>query len=185
MTYRSSAAYHGTELITLSCYPTPYPVWNREWEALQRSLESFVGAIEWSNVLYVGCGRRLPNLDVVAVDLDPNVGEGIPNFYCADAEDLPFENNTFDLVVSSHTIEHLHNQHKGISEQARVCKKDGLVGAIIPDRRWTAGMDSTHTREFSLDEFVGEFKTVSGLMLMDYGIAENHYSFYVVFRKVA
>lgn len=185
MTYRSSAAYHGSELIPLSVYPTPYDVWNREWIVLQRSLESFYGAIQdWSKVLYVGCGRRLPNIDVVAIDLDPYVGEGIPNFHCADAENLPFEDNIFDLVVSSHTIEHLTDQYKGISEQARVCKKDGLVGAVIPDVRYTAGMDSSHTREWAMDDFIEEFKTVSGIMLIDYGIAENRYSFYCVWTKI-
>ncbi len=55
--------------------------------------------------------------------------QGIPNaeFLVGDAENLPFPDNSFDLVVSSHVLEHLPDFDKGLQEVMRVTKKRAVV----------------------------------------------------------
>ena len=50
----------------------------------------------------------------------------------ASAEELPFEDNSFDLVFSSHVIEHVPNMNKAILEIDRVLKPGGLNFCIVP-----------------------------------------------------
>lgn len=50
----------------------------------------------------------------------------------ASAEELPFEDNTFDLVFSSHVIEHVPNMNKAILEIDRVLKPGGINFCIVP-----------------------------------------------------
>ena len=57
------------------------------------------------------------------------------NFYLADAEDLPIESNTYDLVFSIGLLEHFENPEKVISEHYRVTKQGGwLIMYIVPKK---------------------------------------------------
>ncbi|MFM2381856.1 MAG: hypothetical protein RLZZ76_623 [Candidatus Parcubacteria bacterium] len=44
-------------------------------------------------------------------------------FQTADLENLPFPDNSFDVVVCSHVLEHIPNFDKGLQELARVSRK--------------------------------------------------------------
>jgi ubiquinone/menaquinone biosynthesis C-methylase UbiE len=57
-----------------------------------------------------------------------------------DAEALPFENESFDVVMTGMTLGLLPNQPKAISEMARVARPDGLVsvGTHGPEHYWEA-----------------------------------------------
>ena len=46
----------------------------------------------------------------------------------ADAEALPFDDNTFDLVTCRIAFHHFPNPHQALSEIARVLKPDGIFG---------------------------------------------------------
>lgn len=52
----------------------------------------------------------------------------------ATAETLPFPDNSFDLVVSVHVLEHVPDREKAIQEINRVLKKDGLNFCVVPTR---------------------------------------------------
>lgn len=193
--YRSTAAYIGSgQLMPLQVLPTAFAVWNREMTVLLDAMHQIHAERTKDdppipqNILYVGCGRRLPFHDCWCVDLDPNVGEGIPHFKHADALSLPFEDARFSWSLSSHTLEHLDDCRAALCEQCRVVKLGGLVGAIVPDVRWTKGLDPDHKREWSLDEFASEHALVSkvnkGLMgLKLWGVAESSYSFFCVWQR--
>ena len=56
------------------------------------------------------------------------------DFRRADCTDLPFEDNTFDLVVSFETLEHLAEQSTMLAEFRRVLKEKGLLILSSPDR---------------------------------------------------
>lgn len=60
----------------------------------------------------------------------------MPNltFLCGDAEEMPFENGSFDRVVSFETIEHLRDQKKFLSEVRRVLKSDGILILSSPNK---------------------------------------------------
>lgn len=49
------------------------------------------------------------------------------HFLCAEAENLPYKNDQFDLVLCYETIEHVRNPQKAMSEMKRVLKKDGTL----------------------------------------------------------
>lgn len=68
-------------------------------------------------------------------------------FVDANAESLPFEDETFDFVYCSHVLEHVANPEMVLKEMQRVVKKDGggyiecpnaIVEAILPfpGHRW-------------------------------------------------
>jgi SAM-dependent methyltransferase len=51
----------------------------------------------------------------------------------ADATKLPFLAESFDIVVSCETIEHLPDPLSGLSEMARVCRPGGLLYLTTPN----------------------------------------------------
>lgn len=61
------------------------------------------------------------------------------------AEVLPFEDNIFDDVVASHSLEHVLNVDSVLAEASRVLKPTGRILAIVPQRK---GNKPTHLREF-------------------------------------
>jgi ubiquinone/menaquinone biosynthesis C-methylase UbiE len=93
-------------------------------------------------VLDVGCGSgallrqmnaRLPNaIELVGVDpaiemvrIAQDRAEGIEQFVQANAEQLPFEDHHFDLVVSTSSFDHWRDQLRGITEVERVLHPSG------------------------------------------------------------
>jgi ubiquinone/menaquinone biosynthesis C-methylase UbiE len=56
------------------------------------------------------------------------------NLKVADAEDLPYEANFFDAIVSSHTLEHVEHDDAVIRECARVLKSKGEAIFFVPGR---------------------------------------------------
>ena len=109
---------------------------------------------------------------VVAVDLTPEmllkgsheaVEDGITNiaFEQALAEDLPYPNDTFDMVVSRFSIHHFEDPQIQIAEMVRVCRPEGKVAVIdlvSPDDETLAAAynrlermrDPSHTRALSV-----------------------------------
>lgn len=92
-----------------------------------------------ARVLDVGCGtgRHLmlfhPSNKRYGIDLSaPMMAEAkakVPDgiFTVASADALPFENESFDVVISSRVLQHIRDQQKVISEMARVCKRGGQI----------------------------------------------------------
>lgn len=188
--YRSSAGYNGDVLAPLQVFPTQFTVWNTEMEKLLGAVNQYQQTINPAATLYVGCGRRIPFKEAWNVDLDPNMGEGMEHFKCADMRELPFDDEAFSLVLSSHTLEHVSYEdcRKALKEQCRVVKVGGIVGAIVPDIRWTKGLDSTHLREYTQEEFVSLFRFINGfgqMTMVTHGEAQPEYSFYVVWRRAS
>jgi len=59
------------------------------------------------------------------------------HFQVADAADLPFEDNFFDVSMSFSTLEHIPDENKrkkAFSEMARVTKKGGAVIITVPNK---------------------------------------------------
>jgi len=65
---------------------------------------------------------------------------------------LPFEDDTFDLVVASHIIEHVSKPVEFFGDCVRVCKPGGLLYFEAPSERslWLPGMPFRHHRFQSL-----------------------------------
>jgi ubiquinone/menaquinone biosynthesis C-methylase UbiE len=75
--------------------------------------------------------------EVVAVDVEPQESwhdrPGL-TFRVADAEDLPFENATFDLVHSKDSLHHMESPERALAEYRRVLKPGGAALIIEANR---------------------------------------------------
>ncbi len=103
-----------------------------------------------ARVLDAGCGEGAlaidiaamldPQASVVGIDLsepniaaaqrrvrDPRDGAKV-NFHVADLELLPYEDDSFEIVVSSHVLEHLPNFERGLTELRRVSRDVVVFG---------------------------------------------------------
>ncbi|MBU1633910.1 class I SAM-dependent methyltransferase [bacterium] len=49
-----------------------------------------------------------------------------------DLVNLPFSDNRFDIIICSHILEHIPNDHKAINEIFRVLKRNGFALIAIP-----------------------------------------------------
>lgn len=70
----------------------------------------------------------------------------------ADAKELPFEDNSVDIIVAHHLWEHipLHEQESYSREWWRVLKKGGILAVFVPNMRilakaWVDGKIDTFT----------------------------------------
>ena len=96
-------------------------------------------------VLDVGCGtgwavrtlaRRYPSADIYGIDISESMVEvarkksrSLSNalFRAEDAEQLGFEDEKFDYVITSHAFRHCPDPDKALSEFYRVLKQDGTL----------------------------------------------------------
>src|SRR3989344_3543721 len=77
--------------------------------------------------LVTGVDLSVPNIDVCKKRAKDKELENAVSFLIGDAEKLPFPDNSFVLVVSSHVLEHLPDFDQGFREIMRVTKKRAII----------------------------------------------------------
>lgn len=55
------------------------------------------------------------------------------DFYSTPAEDLPFEENRFDVVTCLGSLEHFVDPGKALKEMVRVAKNDAIFLLLVPN----------------------------------------------------
>lgn len=70
---------------------------------------------------------RLPNLDYTSVDLRSPRAQ-----FKMDITDMDFANNTFDVIMCNHVLEHVPNDRKAMTELHRVLKPTGWAILQVP-----------------------------------------------------
>lgn len=74
---------------------------------------------------------------VTSVDIiDERTVRGRFEFRLIQDGTLPFSDESFDIVISNHVIEHLENQLEHVAEISRVLKPDGIAYLATPNRLW-------------------------------------------------
>jgi ubiquinone/menaquinone biosynthesis C-methylase UbiE len=111
-----------------------------------RLAEPHLGDVAGLRVLEVGCGRGAfaglladRGAHVTAADLSPEavritadwLGDRVET-RVADICALPFEDESFDLVVSLETVEHTDDPTRALSELVRVTKRGGRLIVTTP-----------------------------------------------------
>jgi Methylase involved in ubiquinone/menaquinone biosynthesis len=106
-----------------------------------------LGLCEDINVLELGCGNaslwlrnvdRIPkNCKITLTDISEgmledarkNLGDYSKNFNFnhADAQNIPYEDNSFDVVIADHIFYHISDKQKALSEIRRVLKSNGYL----------------------------------------------------------
>lgn len=90
-------------------------------------------------IVDLGCGEakyETDEGDVLTVDIRDEVKPD----YRSDLRKLPFANNEFDIVYSSHTLEHFPRADVGnvLDEWIRILKPEGELRLILPNLEWAA-----------------------------------------------
>lgn len=113
-------------------------------------IRSLTGMTQGMNVLEVGCGSGsftsymeyvASGMTICGIDNDrilikkATERQFVNNkvsYICGDAYDLPFDDSTFDVVVSHTFFQCVNQKHLILNEMRRVVKQGGCVAAIVP-----------------------------------------------------
>src|SRR5690349_5031002 len=161
-------------------YPILYQVEDTHWwyvgrRRIIRSLvEKIRAALNNPNprILDVGCGTGA-NLKMLAdygnaegVDISPQAVEfcrerGLDSVKLGAAEQLPYENDSFELVTALDVIEHLDDDVAGLREMRRVLRRDGRVLLFVPAFMFLWGVQddvSNHRGHYTLPSLLKAVK---------------------------
>lgn len=147
-------------------YFTEFPiaqerVINERFDRIMQILNPYKDA---DSILDVGCGwgeflKKLSEAgfkgEKWGVDIVPELlykaSRRFPgfNFVMRDAEDLPFEKDSFDIVFCGETLEHLNDPHSVIKKLKQIAKK--VLVVTVPFERMIEAPE--HMHYFSLEDF--------------------------------
>lgn len=116
---------------------------DEEWKILKEEIPKN------SYLLDVGCGagytmqKASDELGCICKGIDPDPGaHGVGRFLKeiikkeviikANAEKIPFDDKTFDVVFSSHVLEHVNDEIQSLKEMKRVLKDEGILLIGMP-----------------------------------------------------
>lgn len=101
--------------------------------------------------------RNMENLDYTTTDLNSPLAD-----VKADICDLPFDDNTYDIIFCNHVLEHIPNDEKAMLELYRVLKPGGMAILQIPQdlRRATTFEDNSITDPKKRAEIFGQYDHV-------------------------
>lgn len=71
--------------------------------------------------------RKLKHLDYTTADLESPLADVL-----MDVQDIPFDDNTFDVVICNHVMEHIPDDRKAMREILRILKPGGYAILQIP-----------------------------------------------------
>ncbi len=119
-------------------------------------------------ILDVGCGEdkyECEEGETVTVDIREEVN---PDYRC-DIKSLPFATSSFDIVHSSHVLEHMDRDDidTALDEWIRVLKPDGEFRLVVPNLEWAA-------------KKVIEDKIDNRALNVMYGAQDNPYDFHKI-----
>ena len=119
------------------------PTWQRH-VAAYALCERYLGP---GRIADIGCGighsyRLLAPRETVGIDVDPAVLAGQQReTVAADMRRLPFADGAFDGSIAVHSIEHVPDADRALSESARVLKPGAVAVVVTPNRLTFARSD--------------------------------------------
>lgn len=85
--------------------------------------------------------------------------------------ELPFDNESFDLVCAFDVIEHVEDDQLAVNEMKRVCRKDGIAFVTVPAfmSLWSDhDLINHHFRRYISDELKALFKSSGEILYQSY-----------------
>ena len=153
-------------------YPILYQVEETHWWYLgrRRIIQSLIEKISATlnnpnpRILDVGCGTganlkmlaaygRAEGVDISQQAIDFCHERGLDSVKLGAIEQLPYENNSFEIVTALDVIEHLDDDVAGLREIRRVLRPDGRVLLFVPAFMFLWGVQddvSHHRRRYTL-----------------------------------
>jgi len=102
-----------------------------------------------AQVVDIGCGigdllgeiqKRRPSVGVCGLDFSAKAVEGARNampdgefIQFVIEQTLPYESDSFDVVLCTDVLEHLEHPRLVASELVRICRAGGMVAIVVPD----------------------------------------------------
>ncbi len=155
-------------------YPIMFRIEESHWwyTGRRKILSSFVEDIcrrvtdRRPRILDVGCGTGANLLmlskygDAEGVDVSEDAlafcrERGLDNVKLGAAEELPYDDGTFDLVTALDVVEHLDDDLAGLREMRRVLRPGGRVLLFVPTFMFLWGLQddvSNHRRRYRMPE---------------------------------
>ena len=124
-----------------------YPLLRKAFHWLSGDIDprDFIQVAVGSRVLDYGCGQAgclidfdAQGIKISGAEIDADVvaacqKQGIDVRQVENIDQIPFENDIFDVVYLMQVFEHLRNPHGFMAELARVLKNDGVLYLAVPN----------------------------------------------------
>jgi len=106
-------------------------------------------------ILDIGCGKRkTTHPDVKVTGLDKYNLPGIDIVCDIEKTPLPLENESFDIIIANHILEHIDNFFPLMEELHRILKPNGIIKIRVPCwQSHDAFSSPDHKRFFGLRSF--------------------------------
>jgi 2-polyprenyl-3-methyl-5-hydroxy-6-metoxy-1,4-benzoquinol methylase len=170
-----------TETLPLTGERTAPGIWHENyWFARHEAAYRWITA-NWigtdpGRILDAGCGEgygadllhRAGAARVVGLDYEPTALRHLAKVYPqvnlvqGNLVQTGFADDSFELVVSLQTIEHLWEQPRFVAECARILKPGSVVVLSTPNRLTFPSGNWYHTKELTAEEFVGLVEANAG-----------------------
>jgi len=153
-------------------YPILYQVEEIHWwyvgrrRIIQSLVEKICATLDKPNpkILDVGCGTganlkmlagfgRAEGVDISAQAVEFCRERGLDSVKLGAIEELPYENDSFDLITALDVVEHLDDDVAGLREMRRVLRHDGRLLLFVPAFMFLWGVQddvSNHRRRYTL-----------------------------------
>jgi ubiquinone/menaquinone biosynthesis C-methylase UbiE len=138
----------------IKLYPSYRSLANRRFYHFRYALKALENVR--GKVLDIGCGKGeialeikkiRPDLEIVGCDQKPTNPKIVP----ADAQKLPFLNQSFAAVLMFDVLEHLRQPQRAVIETNRILKKGGIFYLAVPCEKSLASWDGWLYRFFRLN----------------------------------
>ncbi|WP_375426915.1 class I SAM-dependent methyltransferase [uncultured Sphingomonas sp.] len=120
--------------------------YREKMRAIHRVSPARIGDGKRLRILEIGGGRSgmagmlYPDAEIVNLDIDPALADDAANrditFVVGDARDLPFPDDSFDVVTLLDVLEHIQDDQIAAREAARVARPGGTILVSCPDADW-------------------------------------------------
>jgi ubiquinone/menaquinone biosynthesis C-methylase UbiE len=172
-----------------------------EWEShidnIFQVLKQNISMFNPGNILDIGCGdgKRTIRIaayyninmrDIYGLDNDDDLITACNKMFSAsridlEIDDIPHQDDTFDLVICNQVLEHLKNYKRTIYEAIRVAKKGGYIVIGIPNlahlinrvyllfgvQPMCIDLNGPHVRSFTHKNFVKILNSLESIKLID------------------
>ncbi|MGA2669504.1 MAG: class I SAM-dependent methyltransferase [Ignavibacteria bacterium] len=110
-------------------------------------------------IIDIGCGRgyivkKLSSLgyESSGCDVFKELDLGSSKYFQGNIENLPFYDKEYDVVICTHTLEHILNLNSAVSELKRIAKKQIII--VVPCQRFFYYTLDTHVNFFLKKEML-------------------------------